>query len=107
MYEVSGLFTKLERTRKLEQQRDQIRILLLSANDGKEKDQLNSEIEKINDRLEKLKNKVILPNLFSVSGDNLSSFTDIEVSEGFRRILENKVRKGFGDGVLMLLFFFK
>ncbi len=93
MYQISGYFTELERTRMLESQRDSLKALVNSIQDDEKLEQLNSRLDIILKQLENIRKSEILPNLRSVSGNSLSNFTTIEASEGIRRILESHVSK--------------
>ncbi len=89
MYEISGLFTELERSESLEN--------LLS--DAKEYhfnsiniDSLTVHEQQYIARLNDIKTQFILPNLIPKEGSNLKDLESMTVTEGFRRIIENKVQ---------------
>ena len=89
MYEISGLFTELERAENIESLLGEKALgnskdLDLSAFTKKELMQIN--------RLEEIKNRIILPELKTVGGQDLHDMKHIAVTEGFRRIIENKVQ---------------
>lgn len=89
MYEISGLFTELERAQSLEKS--------VHEYDQKTLDGVDSSSLTVNDRiniqrLEEIKSQIIMPELKTVGGQDLHSMKSITVTEGFRRIIENKVQ---------------
>ncbi|NQY29663.1 MAG: hypothetical protein HRT69_09340 [Flavobacteriaceae bacterium] len=89
MYEISGLFTELERAQSLEKS--------VSDYDQKTLDGIDSSNFTVSDRiniqrLEEIKSQIIMPELKTVGGQDLHSMKSITVTEGFRRIIENKVQ---------------
>jgi hypothetical protein len=89
MYEISGLFTELERAQSLEKS--------VSKYDQKDPNDIDlsslSDQEKMNFlRLEEIKRNIIMPELQSVGGQDLKNMKSISATEGFRRIIENKVQ---------------
>ncbi|MFY0630578.1 MAG: hypothetical protein JXR05_09365 [Flavobacteriaceae bacterium] len=89
MYEISGLFTELERAQSLEK-------ILEKYKEKRSKEGKSGAItaeEKANIiRLEELRAEVILPELKSVGGLDIKKMKSISATEGFRRIIENKVQ---------------
>jgi len=88
MYEISGLFTELERSESLE-----------TLVDGFDESQGISDGSSLAEsrklaikRLEEMKSNLIIPELTEISGKNLVDPNSMSVTEGFRRILENKVQ---------------
>lgn len=89
MYEISGLFTELERAQSLEK--------LVNAYDHKASGDIDSASFSIKERLDiqrlaEIKSQIILPELKTVGGQDLQNMKSITVTEGFRRIIENKVQ---------------
>ena len=89
MYEISGLFTELERAQSLEKS--------VNGYDQKTLDGIDSSNFTVSDRiniqrLEEIKSQIIMPELKTVGGQDLHSMKSITVTEGFRRIIENKVQ---------------
>ena len=102
MYQVSGFFTELERASKYETIERELQIQLdhmathtnsaEMANLKARRSTLEAELQGVTQLLNDLRNNVIRPNLKSVDGDDLDMET-IQVTEGFRRILESKVQE--------------
>lgn len=90
MYEVSGLFTELERTTSIEK-------LLLETKYidavGSHSDSLNYERKRYDDRLQDIKSQIILPELKTISGKPIDDIKSMSATEGFRRIIESKVQE--------------
>ncbi|WP_298425930.1 hypothetical protein [uncultured Kordia sp.] len=86
MYEISGLFTELERSESLERS---IRLHDLSNS----QDSSSILRQKYVKRLEDIKSQIILPELRTVGGQDLHDMKSMSVTEGFRRIIENKVQE--------------
>lgn len=90
MYEINSLFTELERSVSLE------RILEsyeeINAADG-ETSVLSADHQQHLKRLEDIRTQIILPELHTTAGVSLSDVESMSVSEGFRRIIENKVQE--------------
>ena len=84
MYEISGLFTELERSESLEK--------LLEEYNIKGVDSMSPERQLYSKRLENIRKKIILPELKTIEGQSMADMQYISVSEGFRRIIENKVQ---------------
>ncbi len=89
MYEISGLFTELERAQSLEK--------LVNAYDHKASGDIDSASFSVKqkldiERLAEIKSQIILPELKTVGGQDLQNMKSITVTEGFRRIIENKVQ---------------
>ncbi|MGH1383101.1 hypothetical protein [Kordia sp.] len=89
MYEIGGLFTELERAQSLEK--------LVNGYDEKLSQGIDSSAlsvkERMNiERLSEIKSKIVLPELQTVGGIDLHDMQSISVTEGFRRIIENKVQ---------------
>ena len=89
MYEISGLFTELERAKNLEDvlgsyPPENSEVSDLSTFTIKQQMQIK--------RLEEIKQRIILPELKTVGGKDLQDMKHIAVTEGFRRIIENKVQ---------------
>lgn len=90
MYEISGLFTELERAQSLEKLLERHEDLRLQA--GKP-NAISDEEKKDIKRLEEIRSQIILPELKSVDGIDIQKMKSISVTEGFRRIIENKVQE--------------
>lgn len=90
MYEISSLFTELERSESLEQLLENYEEL---NEVGGDTSILSTDYEKNLKRLEEIRTQIILPELHTVGGVNLSDIESMSVSEGFRRIIENKVQE--------------
>ncbi len=89
MYEISGLFTELERSASLE------KLLKNYEEIHRTGDQTNSiteDYERQQRRLLEIKTQVILPELQKTENIDSSDLESMSVSEGFRRIIENKVQ---------------
>mgnify|MGYP005989183631 CR=1 FL=1 len=80
MYEISGLFTELERSESLEQ--------LLA-----EVDTLSKSHKKYIKHLDEIKKQTITPALLKIQGESTQNTNTMSVTEGFRRIIENKVQE--------------
>ena len=80
MYEISGLFTELERSESLEQ--------LLT-----EVDTLSKSHKKYIKHLDEIRKQTINPALLNIKGRNTQNTNTMSVTEGFRRIIENKVQE--------------
>lgn len=89
MYEIGGLFTELERAQSLEK-------LVNGYNEKLPKGMDSSALsikERMNiERLSEIKTQIVLPELQTVGGIDLHNMQSISVTEGFRRIIENKVQ---------------
>jgi hypothetical protein len=85
MYEISGLFTELERSESLEQ--------LLAEAEKYQKDTLTKSQKKYIHHLEDIKSRIINPQLQHIEGKNAQDIKTMSVTEGFRRIIENKVQE--------------
>ncbi len=89
MYEISGLFTELERAQSLEKIVTSYHQRSLGGIDSSAfsvKERMNML------RLEEIKSQIIMPELKTVGGIDLQNMESISVTEGFRRIIENKVQ---------------
>tara|TARA_R110001632_G_scaffold42605_6_gene107892 strand:+ start:3762 stop:4580 length:819 start_codon:yes stop_codon:yes gene_type:complete len=89
MYEISGLFTELERAQGLEK--------LLNKNsltniENVDVSSFSEEKKRQITRLKEIKSQIILPELRTVGGSDLEDMKSISATEGFRRIIENKVQ---------------
>jgi hypothetical protein len=91
MYEISGLFTELERARKAEDRRFNLSQLNTPDQRDESASLAKKEVEQIDAYLNEIKSNLILPQLKSIGGVDMSASESIGVSEGLRRILENKV----------------
>ncbi|WP_034059534.1 hypothetical protein [Lacinutrix jangbogonensis] len=89
MYEISGLFTELERAENLE---DVLGDYSLGTPEDSDLSAFSQKQRMQIQRLEEIKNRIILPELKTVGGQNLQDMKHIAVTEGFRRIIENKVQ---------------
>ena len=86
MYEISGLFTELERSESLEQ--------LLAEAEKNQKDSLTKTQKKYLKHLEDIRARIIIPELKkSIDGEDFESIKSMSVTEGFRRIIESKVQE--------------
>lgn len=89
MYEISGLFTELERSASLEK-------LLKNYEEihrtGDQTTSITEDYERQQRRLLEIKTQVILPELQKTENIDSSDLESMSVSEGFRRIIENKVQ---------------
>lgn len=83
MYEINSLFTELERSESLKTVVDGITDQSMA---------ITKSQENAIGRLEEMKTNVILPELSTIRGQDLGNLNSMSVSEGFRRILENKVQ---------------
>jgi hypothetical protein len=90
MYEISGLFTELERSQSLEKLVRQYNRLNTNGNNL---DSISKKHKEYIKRLEDIKTKIVLPELKSVGGQDLHDMESMTVTEGFRRIIENKVQE--------------
>ncbi|QHI34879.1 hypothetical protein IMCC3317_02240 [Kordia antarctica] len=90
MYEISGLFTELERSQSLERLIRQYNRLNTKENNL---DSISKKHKEYIQRLEEIKSKIVLPELRSVGGQELHDMESMTVTEGFRRIIENKVQE--------------
>ncbi len=88
MYEISGLFTELERSESLETIVDEFDGSQ-GINEGSSMAENRKSALK---RLEEMKSNLIIPELSEISGQNPMDANSMTVTEGFRRILENKVQ---------------
>lgn len=86
MYEISGLFTELERAQSLEKLTEKYSL------DTFNEDNISEDIKIQLTRLSDIKNKIVLPELKSINGADLQEMKSIKTTEGFRRIIENKVQ---------------
>ena len=89
MYEIGGLFTELERAQSLEKLVNSYHERLSNGMDSSSfsiKERMNIE------RLSEIKSQIVLPELQTVGGIDLHNMQTISVTEGFRRIIENKVQ---------------
>lgn len=89
MYEIGGLFTELERAQSLEKLVNSYHERLSNGMDSSAlsiKERMNIE------RLSEIKSQIVLPELQTVGGIDLHNMQSISVTEGFRRIIENKVQ---------------
>lgn len=98
MYEISGLFTELERAQSLER--------LVNSYDRETLGGIDSSAFSIKKRmnikrLEEIRSQIIMPNLRTVGGKDLENMKYITVTEGFRRIIENKVQTILGKTDLL------
>jgi len=85
MYEVSGLFTELERSESLEQ--------LIADAEKNQSDALTTSHKKYIAHLADIKARIITPELKNMGGDHNKNIKSMSVTEGFRRIIENKVQE--------------
>ena len=85
MYEISGLFTELERSESLEQ--------LLAEAEKHQTDSLTKAQKKYSKHLEDIKSRIIIPKLKSIVGEDINNIKSMSVTEGFRRIIESKVQE--------------
>ncbi len=85
MYEISGLFTELERSESLEK--------LLAEAEKQQTDSLTKSQKKYLKHLDDIKSKIIIPELKGIGGEDMKILKSMSVSEGFRRIIENKVQE--------------
>ena len=91
MYEISGLFTELERSESLEKLLSEAKKIHDSQNKN---DSLSDTQKKYFKHLNAIKTKIILPELETIGGENgFKNINTMSVSEGFRRIIENKVQE--------------
>jgi hypothetical protein len=89
MYEISGLFTELERSQSLEKLLRQHTRL---NSDGTITDSISEKKKEYIKRLADIKAKIVLPELRTVGGQELYDMQSMTATEGFRRIIENKVQ---------------
>ncbi len=89
MYEISSLFTELERSESLEQLLKNYEEL---HDAGNETETLSTDYQLHLKRLEEIKTQIILPELHNAAGVSLSDLESMSVSEGFRRVIESKVQ---------------
>ena len=85
MYEISGLFTELERSESLEK--------LLNEAKKHQKNALTETQKKYIKHLDDIKTRIIVPELKGMNGEDLKILNSMSVSEGFRRIIEGKVQE--------------
>ncbi len=85
MYEISGLFTELERSESLEK--------LLADAAKHQTGALSKTQKKYIKHLDDIKSRIIIPELKGHNGENLKNANSMSVTEGFRRIIENKVQE--------------
>lgn len=90
MYEISGLFTELERSQSLERL---IRQYDRLNTEGNNLDSISKKHNEYIKRLEDIKTRIVLPELRTVGGQDLHDMESMTVTEGFRRIIENKVQE--------------
>ncbi len=90
MYEISGLFTELERAQSLEKLLERHEDLRLQSDKPND---FSKEEKKSMKRMEEIRSQIILPELKSVDGIDIQKMNTISVTEGFRRIIENKVQE--------------
>lgn len=86
MYEISGLFTELERAQSLEKLTEEYTL------DTFDSDTLPENVRIHLARLNDIKSKIVLPELKSINGADLQEMKSMKTTEGFRRIIENKVQ---------------
>lgn len=86
MYEISGLFTELERAQSLEKLTENYTL------DDNDSTVYPKDIAVQITRLKEIREKIVLPELKSINGADLQEMKAIKVTEGFRRIIENKVQ---------------
>ncbi|ARV05234.1 hypothetical protein BTO04_00345 [Polaribacter sp. SA4-10] len=90
MYEISSLFTELERSTSLEQ------FLVETAdyaNNAKHSDSLSIKRTQSIKRLSEIKSQIIFPELKTISGKSFDIMQSMSATEGFRRIIEIKVQE--------------
>jgi hypothetical protein len=85
MYEISGLFTELERSESLEK--------LLAEAKKHQKTALTETQKKYLKHLDDIKSRIIIPELKGINGEDVKILKSMSVSEGFRRIIESKVQE--------------
>lgn len=90
MYEISGLFTELERAQSLEKLLEKYEEIRL---EGSDPSSFSEDEKKSIKRLEEIRSQIVLPELKSVDGLDIKKMNSISVTEGFRRIIENKVQE--------------
>jgi len=90
MYEISGLFTELERAQSLEKLLEKYEEIRLKGSDPSS---FSEDEKKSIKRLEEIRSQIVLPELKSVDGLDIKKMNSISVTEGFRRIIENKVQE--------------
>jgi len=86
MYEISGLFTELERAQSLEKLTEDY------THGNIDTSSMSEEMKTQLKRLNEIKEKIVLPELKSINGADLQNMKSMKVTEGFRRIIENKVQ---------------
>ncbi|WP_299208509.1 hypothetical protein [uncultured Dokdonia sp.] len=89
MYEISGLFTELERSASLEKLLKNYEEIHAS---GETTSSITANYERQQRRLQEIKTQIILPELRKTENIDSSDLESMSVSEGFRRIIENKVQ---------------
>lgn len=85
MYEISGLFTELERSESLEQ--------LITEAEKHQSGALTKSHKKYISHLEDIKSRIITPELQNIGRDSSKNIKSMSATEGFRRIIENKVQE--------------
>lgn len=90
MYEISGLFTELERSTSLEQILAEKRNY---SNVRKHSDSLSIMRNQSIQRLKDIKSQIIFPELKTISGKSFDDMQSMSATEGFRRIIETKVQE--------------
>ncbi|MBL4605026.1 MAG: hypothetical protein JKY02_05020 [Flavobacteriaceae bacterium] len=90
MYEISGLFTELERAQSLEKLVEKHEDLRLKGNNPKV---ISKEEEKNLKRIEEMKSQIVVPELKSVGGLDIKKMNPFQSQKGSVGLLKIKYRK--------------